>query len=192
MGLFAPVAAYLAARIGTRRAMTIGLALIGVFGILRAIDAVGVARRAPHLARRDRDGARQRARADLRQGALRGPAGGGHGRLHDGHPGRLDGRGSAGGAARRLALRLARRPDRVLVRGAASLVAWVVLTWGETPHTAPAVSVPRLPWGSRTAWLLVADLRPDGARAYYGLNAWLPDAYSEHGWSDGRAGLSSR
>ena len=36
MGLFAPVAAYLAARIGTRRAMTIGLALIGVFGILRA------------------------------------------------------------------------------------------------------------------------------------------------------------
>ena len=36
MGLFAPVAAYLAARIGTRRAMTVGLALIGVFGILRA------------------------------------------------------------------------------------------------------------------------------------------------------------
>ena len=36
MGLFAPVAAYLAARIGTRRAMTIGLALIGVFGVLRA------------------------------------------------------------------------------------------------------------------------------------------------------------
>ena len=38
-------------------------------------DAVGVARRPPHLARRDRDGARQRAGADLRQGALRGPAG---------------------------------------------------------------------------------------------------------------------
>jgi CP family cyanate transporter-like MFS transporter len=25
--------------------------------------------------------------------------------------------------------------------------------------------------------------------AYYGLNAWLPDAYGEHGWSDGKAGL---
>ncbi len=37
MGLFAPVAAYLAARIGTRRAMTIGLALIGIFGVLRAL-----------------------------------------------------------------------------------------------------------------------------------------------------------
>ena len=37
MGLFAPVAAYLSARLGTRRAMTIGLVLIGVFGVLRAI-----------------------------------------------------------------------------------------------------------------------------------------------------------
>ena len=25
--------------------------------------------------------------------------------------------------------------------------------------------------------------------AYYGLNAWLPDAYTEQGWSDGSAGL---
>ncbi len=33
MGLFAPVAAYLASRVGTRRAMTIGLALIGAFGV---------------------------------------------------------------------------------------------------------------------------------------------------------------
>src|SRR5260221_1203008 len=37
MGLFAPLAAYLAARIGTRQAMTIGLALIGSFGIIRAL-----------------------------------------------------------------------------------------------------------------------------------------------------------
>ena len=27
------------------------------------------------------------------------------------------------------------------------------------------------------------------ASAYYGLNAWLPDAYTEHGWSDRSAGL---
>ena len=37
MGLFAPVAAYLSARLGTRRAMTIGLVLIGAFGVLRAL-----------------------------------------------------------------------------------------------------------------------------------------------------------
>ena len=27
------------------------------------------------------------------------------------------------------------------------------------------------------------------ASAYYGLNAWLPDAYTERGWSEGSAGL---
>ena len=37
MGLFAPVAAYLSARLGTARAMTIGLALIGTFGVLRGV-----------------------------------------------------------------------------------------------------------------------------------------------------------
>ena len=37
MGLFAPLAAYLAARIGTRQAMALGLALIGSFGIVRAL-----------------------------------------------------------------------------------------------------------------------------------------------------------
>ena len=36
MGLFAPVGASLSAWLGTRLAMTIGLVLIGVFGILRA------------------------------------------------------------------------------------------------------------------------------------------------------------
>jgi CP family cyanate transporter-like MFS transporter len=69
-----------------------------------------------------------------------------------------------------------------------SLVAWVALTSGEAPHTAPAVSMPNLPWRSRTAWLLVAIFGLM-ASAYYGLNAWLPDAYSEHGWSDRSAGL---
>ncbi len=37
-----------------------------------------------------------------------------------------------------------------------SLVAWAFLTRGDLPHAAPAATVPRLPWRSRTAWLLVA------------------------------------
>ena len=37
MGLCAPVGASLSAWVGTRRAMTIGLVLIGVFGILRGL-----------------------------------------------------------------------------------------------------------------------------------------------------------
>ena len=68
-----------------------------------------------------------------------------------------------------------------------SLLAWVVLTWGEA-HAAPAATVPRLPWHSGTAWLLVAIFGLM-ASAYYGLNAWLPDAYAERGWSDRSAGL---
>ena len=72
-----------------------------------------------------------------------------------------------------------------------SLVAWVVLTRGDEPHAAPAATVPRLPWRSRTAWLLVAIFALMGS-AYYGLNAWLPDAYHERGWSDRRPGSCSR
>ena len=52
----------------------------------------------------------------------------------------------------------------------------------------PPALVPRLPWHSRTAWLLVAIFASMGS-AYYGLNAWLPDAYGERGWSDESAGV---
>ena len=52
----------------------------------------------------------------------------------------------------------------------------------------PEALVPRLPWRSGTAWLLVAIFASMGS-AYYGLNAWLPDAYGERGWSDDSAGL---
>jgi CP family cyanate transporter-like MFS transporter len=47
--------------------------------------------------------------------------------------------------------------------------------------------IPRLPWRSRTAWLLVA-IFVSMSSSYYGLIAWLPDAYVEHGWSDDAAG----
>ena len=36
---------------------------------------------------------------------------------------------------------------------------------------------------NRTAWLLVAIFALMGS-AYYGLSAWVPDAYVERGWSD--------
>ena len=90
MGLFAPVAAYLAARLGTRRAMTIGLALIGVFGVLRAVVpsawlvvlltwpvgiGMGLGNAIAPIAV-TRDGARAARHRD--------------GCLHDGHPDRLD------------------------------------------------------------------------------------------------------
>jgi len=188
MGLFAPVAAYLAARIGTRRAMTLGLALIGVFGVLRATMpsvwlvvlltwpvgiGMGLGNALAPISVKEHFEHRPAAGTGVYMTGIQ--------------------IGSTGAAA--LAVPLAGwlygwRGALIAIScvALASLVAWVALTWGEAPHTAPAVSVPRLPWRSRTAWLLVAVFATM-ASAYYGLNAWLPDAYAEHGWSDRSAGL---
>ena len=53
----------------------------------------------------------------------------------------------------------------------------------------PATSgkAPSLPWRSRAAWRL-AIMFAFVSTTYYGISAWLPDAYVEHGWSQSRAG----
>ncbi|MGL6277951.1 MAG: CynX/NimT family MFS transporter, partial [Gaiella sp.] len=66
-------------------------------------------------------------------------------------------------------------------------LAWTFLTRGAPAHVRPRVLVPRLPVGSPVAWLLVAIFALMGM-AYYGFNAWLPDAYVERGWGDTSAG----
>ena len=45
----------------------------------------------------------------------------------------------------------------------------------------------RLPWGNGLAWRLVG-IFGSMAWLFYGLNSWLPDAYVERGWTDGKAG----
>ncbi len=188
MGLFAPVAAYLAAKIGTRRAMTIGLALIGMFGILRAVMpsawlvvlltwpigiGMGLGNALAPISVKEHFEQRPATGTGVYTTGIQ--------------------IGSTSAAA--LAVPLAGwlggwRGALIAISCVAllSLVAWAVLTRGEAPHAAPAATVPRLPWRSRTAWLLVAIFALMGS-AYYGLNAWLPDAYAERGWSAGEAGL---
>ncbi len=188
MGLFAPVAAYLAARIGTRRAMTIGLALIGVFGVLRATMpsawlvvlltwpvgiGMGLGNALAPISVKEHFEDRPATATGVYTTGIQ--------------------IGSTAAAA--LAVPLAGwlagwRGALIAISCVAllSLVAWVVLTRGDAPHAPPEATVPRLPWHSRTAWLLVAIFGLM-ACAYYGLNAWLPDAYTEHGWSDRSAGL---
>jgi CP family cyanate transporter-like MFS transporter len=68
------------------------------------------------------------------------------------------------------------------------LAAWVALVRPRLQPAAARFRPPPLPLGSSRAWLLVAIFALMGM-SYYGLNAWLPDAYAERGWSDGRAGL---
>jgi MFS transporter, CP family, cyanate transporter len=65
--------------------------------------------------------------------------------------------------------------------------AWIWLTRGEPPHSRGDGERVRLPFHSGTAWTLVG-IFGSMACVFYGLNSWLPDAYVERGWSDGKAG----
>jgi MFS transporter, CP family, cyanate transporter len=188
MGLCAPVAAYLAARLGTRRAMTIGLALIGGFGVLRALGPsawlvvlltlpVGIGMGLGNAL----------APLVVREVAPDRPATG-TGVYTTGIQ-----MGSTISAA--IAVPLAAvlggwRGALIALSVVACViaVAWAALERGGRPHVQPERLVPRLPWRSGTAWLLVAIFALMGS-AYYGLNAWLPDAYGERGWSAESAGL---
>jgi CP family cyanate transporter-like MFS transporter len=67
------------------------------------------------------------------------------------------------------------------------LVAWTALTRGYGARVVAAAALPRLPWRSRTGWLLVAIFGLVSV-TYYGINAWLPSAFTERGWSHTSAG----
>ena len=188
MGLFAPVAAYLAARLGTRRAMTIGLALIGSFGVMRALGTsawlvvlltvpvgigMGVGNALAPLVVREVIPERPATGTGVYTTGIQ--------------------MGSTIAAA--IVVPLAAvlggwRGALIALSVAACVVAvaWVALERGGRPHVRPHGLLPRLPWRSGTAWLLVSIFALMGS-AYYGLNAWLPDAYGERGWSDSSAGL---
>ena len=64
-------------------------------------------------------------------------------------------------------------------------VVWALSTHRELDHTRPPRL--RLPWRELNAWLLTLLFALQGL-CYYGLGAWLPDAYLERGWSGGASG----
>jgi MFS transporter, CP family, cyanate transporter len=186
MGLFAPVGAALSAWLGTRLAMTIGLVLIGVFGVLRAAVpttwlvvaltlplgiGMGIGNATAPLAVRETVPDRPATGTGVYTTGIQ--------------------LGSAISAA--IAVPLA----AVLGGWRGALIAFSVaslalaLVWGLLEraggrHVRPARLVPRLPWRSRTAWLLVA-IFVSMSSSYYGLVTWLPDSYVERGWSDDAA-----
>jgi CP family cyanate transporter-like MFS transporter len=187
MGLFAPPAPFLSGRIGPRMAIAGALGLIGVFGVVRAVapGAVAVV-------------------------ALTFPVGVGMGlagamlpvavkqRFAD-RPGFATAVYTSGitigsALAATVAVPLAnvaggwRTP--LLVFGAVSTVlaaVWLWLTRSELPHERVDVRPLRLPFRRPLAWRLVAAFFLMSS-VFYGLNAWLPDAYVERGWSESSAG----
>ena len=189
MGLFAPVAAYLSARLGTRRAMTIGLVLIGVFGLLRALApaavlvvlltwgvgvGMGLGNGLAPLAVRETVPEKPATGTGVYTTGIQ-----------------IGSTVAAAIAVPLAALLGGWRGALIAISLAACViaVAWSILERGGETHVRRAGRLfPRLPWRSRTAWLLVAIFGSMGS-SYYGLNAWLPDAYGERGWSESSAGL---
>lgn len=60
---------------------------------------------------------------------------------------------------------------------------WLTMSRHEVRRPRGAVRPPRLPWRSGLAWLFVTIFLLM-AVMYYGVNAWLPDTYVEYGWSE--------
>jgi len=187
MGLFAPPAAFLGARVGTRLAIMWSLLLIGVFGLGRAL--------AP--------GAALVVLLTWPVGAGMGLAGAlvpvavkEHFPIRPAGPTGLYTTGIQVGSAVSAAVAVPLAAwyggwrASLAVFSAVTLVlafAWLVLTRHDAPHERPEGRPPRLPWRSRAAWLLVV-LFALMASTYYGVNAWLPDSYVERDWSTTAAG----
>ena len=187
MGLFAPPAPYVLGHVGSRMAIFWSVALIGVAGIARALvpGAVGVI-------------------------LLTIPVGIGIGiagalmpvAVKERYPGRpalatgVYATGIIAGAAisAAVAVPIASAADgwrsSLLVLSAITVglaAIWFAQTRREPAHVRTGMRPPRLPVGSPVAWILVV-LFGLVSLCFYGVNAWLPDYYLEHGWSESSAG----
>jgi MFS transporter, CP family, cyanate transporter len=187
MGLFALPAPRVSRRYGTRLAIAVCLASIGGFGVARAIApgaagvilltfgvgiGLGLAQALMPVAVKERFAARPAFATGIY----------------------VLGFNIGSALASALAVPMAHASGSwrwsLIVFSALTLVlvpAWIWLTRNEAPHRRANVEHVRLPFHSGTAWTLVGIF---GAMAcfFYGLNSWLPDAYVERGWSEGKAG----
>jgi CP family cyanate transporter-like MFS transporter len=189
MGVFAPPAAFLSRRLGSRHALAAALALIAVFGIARALApgvallilltipvgvGMGLGNALMPVAVKERFADRPVFATGVYAAGIN------------------VGATVSSASAVPLAHALGDWRDPVLVFSAVTaglFVLWLVLTRVERGgHVAGSVPRPlALPWRSALGWRLVGAFFFMSA-TYYGLNAWLPDVYVERGWSEGKAG----
>jgi MFS transporter, CP family, cyanate transporter len=187
MGLFAPPAAYLSERIGSRAALAGAVALVGVFGIARAVVpsaaglilltvpvgiGIGLAGALMPVAVKERFAHRPAFATGIYALGIN--------------------LGSTVSAPLAVPLAHATGGWRgTLIVYSAFIAAlpllWLFLTRGEPPYRRTGVAPIRLPFRSPLAWRLVGIFALMGM-TFYGVNAWLPDAFQEHGWSESSAG----
>jgi CP family cyanate transporter-like MFS transporter len=186
MGLFAPVGPRVAARIGPATTFAVCLTAIVGFGLARALTSdvallmlttlgigigIGSAGAVPSMIVAQR----MPSRPALGTGAYAG--------------GIVAGSTLAAGLAVPLAVGGDWRHALLLISllSVVSAVAWFVLV-GVGRRDQPTGAVARrLPWGDPTAWLLVVVFGLQSV-LFYGVVAWLPNAFVEHGWDEASAG----
>lgn len=187
MGVFAPVGPQIAARLGPRAGFAVCMALIGGFGILRALApsyplvllgtfgiglGIGVAGAIPSMV----VSARLPSRPALGTGAYA--------------AGIVAGSTVAAAIAVPLATGGDWRRSLLIVSAAAfvSLALWLLLVReGPEDRARRTVRPVRLPWLNGTAWTLAVVFGLQSV-LFYGSIAWLPNAYVERGWSTAEAG----
>jgi CP family cyanate transporter-like MFS transporter len=187
MGLFAPASVRLAHRFGARRSIALALALIGAFGVARALvpsaDAVilltipvgiGVAVAGTLMPRAVKEAWPERpafATGVYATGISLGAA------------------VAAAVAVPLASLAWGWRGSLVVVSGftALLLLTWLWFTAHQPPHERPDEKPPHFPWRSTVGWRLVSIFTLTSI-AYYGITAWLPTVYVERGWSHASAG----
>jgi CP family cyanate transporter-like MFS transporter len=187
MGVFAPPAPHLSRRIGSRAAIAACVGAIGAFGIGRALVpgaaavialtvplgvAVGFAGALMPVAVKERFAHRPAFATAVYAMGING------------------GSAIASSVAEPLDAWLGSWRWSLGIFSAATctlVVGWLALTRREPPHRRSEVPHVRIPWRSGTGWRLVLVFGLMGS-VFYGLNAWLPDTYVEHGWTRSSAG----
>jgi MFS transporter, CP family, cyanate transporter len=185
MGLFAPPAAFVAGRLGTRAAIGACLAGIAAFGLARAAApgaplvlaltlpigvGMGLAGALMPVAVKERFAHRPAFASGVYTTGIN--------------------MGSAMSSALAVPIAAAWGGWRaaLAVFSACTILffaGWMLLT--PPARERAATSPPRLPWDRRLVWALVIVFALQSI-VYYGLVSWLTDSFQERGWSDATAG----
>ncbi len=187
MGLFAPLGVALAHRVGARTSVAVALAVVGGFGVARALVpsaaavivltipvGIGAAVAGTLMPREVKEAWPER-------------------------PAFATGVYTTGislGAA--ISAAVAVPLETVLFGWRGSLAAmsaftallvvpWLLFTRSQAPHERPEEDAPPFPWRSAVGWRLVAIFTLTSI-AFYGISAWLPTVYVDRGWSHASAG----
>ena len=186
MGLFAPPAARVLARLGSRRAITACLFVIALFGVARAVVppawlvilltfgvgvGMGLLGAMMPIAVKERFSDRPAFATGVYALGIN------------------IGAGASAATAVPIADAAFGWRGSLLVFSALTAalgLVWLTLSRGGVSASPAPISPAALPWRNALAWLLVTIFLLM-AVMYYGVNAWLPDTYVEHGWTEASA-----